>query len=71
MMLPLTETRPYIVKKSEKQGWRVWTFKGKFITKNCNVKYKYAVKKSQFNTQLEADKWGNNYTFNNTTHPTN
>ena len=70
MMLPLTETRPFIVKKSNKQGWRVWTYRGKFITKNLVVKYKYGVKKSQFNTQLEANEWGNNYTFNHTTSPT-
>jgi len=67
MMLPLTETRPYIVKKSEKQGWRVWTFKGKFITKNGNVKYKYAVRKSQFSTQIEAETWGRYLTY--TIHP--
>ena len=68
MLKSLSETRPYIVKKSNKQGWRVWTYVGKFITKNNNVRYKYGVKESGFNTQCEAEQWGNNYTFNHHHH---
>jgi len=63
MLKPLTETRPYIITKGNKQGWRVWTFRYTFITKNRNVRYKYTMAKSGFDTQLEAERWGHNYTF--------
>ena len=76
MLLSQSEKSPYLIKKSKKQGWRVWirdtnhyTQKVKYDYRklwSLDVRVKYRCIKGKFKTPYEADMWGRNYMFKTT-----
>ena len=75
----LTENKPYIIKKSQKQGWRVWVNDSQCYTNKISInnkwKYKLTVKtkyrciKGFFKNAYEAESWYRNRMFLKTLDP--